>query len=77
MTGATATYISGSPDVLTSGTIGAKHTYADDGKYTVTVTLHDDNGGSASGQFTVTVKNVPPVVIAADNQTYSRGKCSI
>ena len=33
-----------------------------------------DNGGSASGQFKVVVNNLPPVLIAADNQVIDEGK---
>ena len=48
-----------------SGSIADKaHTYADDGSYTVTITVKEDNGTGASGSatFQVTVANLPPVI---------------
>ena len=40
------------------------HTYADDGSYTVTITVKEDTGAGASGSatFQVTVANLPPVI---------------
>ena len=52
----------GGPGTQSSGTIAASHTYADDGEYQVTVTVHDDNGGVGISQFIVTVSNKNPVV---------------
>ena len=74
ITGAPLTDINGGPGVLSTATIGGTHVYADDGTYTVKVTVHDDNGGSGFDTFTVTVKNVPPVVIAADDQVINEGQ---
>jgi PKD repeat protein len=56
-----------------SGALGGTHTYADDGTYTVTVTVTDDDGGSDTREFTVTVNNVRPVLVVADDQTASEG----
>ena len=43
-----------------SGSVGGSHTYADNGTYTVTVTVSDDDLGTSNvGMFKVTVKNVP------------------
>jgi PKD repeat protein len=49
----------GSP---TFGSFDGSHTYADDGIYTVTVVIYDTQGGSDTGSFTVTVKNVAPTI---------------
>ena len=45
-----------------AGVLGGTHTYADNGVYTVTVTVSDDDGGTSSGTFKVTVNNVAPFV---------------
>jgi PKD repeat protein len=50
------------------------HTYADNGSYTVTVKVTDDDGGTGSATFTVTVANVDPVVTAAANQSSNEGE---
>ncbi|MEX0613176.1 MAG: PKD domain-containing protein, partial [Pirellulales bacterium] len=36
------------------------HTYADNGNYTVVVTVYDDDGGTGESSLTVTVQNVAP-----------------
>ena len=55
----------GAPGIPTSGILTklgqpASHTYADNGEYTVTVTLRDDDGGVDVETFLVTVNNVAP-----------------
>ncbi len=53
---------SGGPDVPTTGTVGGSHVYGDDGIYTVTVCVTDDDGGTNCGTFSVTVDNLDPTV---------------
>ena len=55
-----------SPVSLTSIT---DFTYGDDGVYTVTVTVEDDDGGVATTSFTVTVRNVAPTLVLSDDVT--------
>nr|NIM51703.1 hypothetical protein [Gemmatimonadales bacterium]NIR02135.1 hypothetical protein [Gemmatimonadales bacterium] len=47
-----------------SGTVDGSHVYADDGVYTVTVTVDDGRGGIASDSYEVTVTNVAPTANA-------------
>ena len=58
--------VPGSPGVLTTGMIDAEHAYADDGIYTVTIRLFDDDGGMTAQTFQVTVKNVAPSLTGED-----------
>jgi PKD repeat protein len=44
------------------GTVIGKHRYCNNGSYTVTLIVMDNNGGIGSDQLTVTVKNVAPTV---------------
>jgi PKD repeat protein len=57
-----------------AGALGGKHMYADDGVYTVTVSITDDDGASDTQSFTVTVNNVPPVLVVAVDQTVNEGQ---
>jgi hypothetical protein len=62
---APATRTSGSPGVATTGTLADSHHYLDndaDNKYTITVTLSDDDGGSDVRSFEITVLNVNPTL---------------
>lgn len=45
-----------------SGSLTPKHTYGDDGVFTVTLTVSDDDGGVTSDTLDVTVTTVDPVV---------------
>jgi PKD repeat protein len=62
----------GSPGVLTAGKLANSHRYLDndaDNKYTITVTLFDDDGGSVTKSIEVTVNNVNPTlnpIVATD-----------
>ena len=54
----------GYPGTNTTGSFDGTHTYADNGTYTVRVTVYDDDGGSDFETFTVTVDNVDPTLTA-------------
>src|SRR5207237_150871 len=71
--GAPTIDVPGSPGVLTAGSFDGQHIYADNGVYTVTVTVSDDDGGSASKTFAVTVENVAPTLTVAPDQTIDEG----
>ena len=55
------------------GTVDGAHVYADDGTYTVTVCVTDDDGGTGCDSFTVTVENSDPVVEAGPDQSAAEG----
>ncbi|MEO2046092.1 MAG: hypothetical protein ABGX16_05905 [Pirellulales bacterium] len=52
----------GSPGVPTMGSFGGDHLFADNGIYTVLVSLQDDDGGFDRQSFQVTVSNVDPIL---------------
>ncbi len=56
-----------------AGTVSGSHVYGDNGSYTVTVIVNDDDGGQGSDSFSVTVANVAPQVNAGNDQTADEG----
>ena len=53
------------------------HVYADDGVYTVSVTVDDGDGGQTIETFTVTVDNVAPVVSLSGPSNVDEGSTYI
>lgn len=68
----------GSPGHPDAGTLGATHTYMDNGVFTVTGGVTDDDGGSDALATTVTVRNVAPTAaIDKTNATLVNGVYTI
>ncbi|MHB8972525.1 MAG: PKD domain-containing protein [Pirellulaceae bacterium] len=72
-TGAATITQPGSAGTPTAGSFGGSHVYADNGTYTAVVTVTDDDGGAASKNFQVTVRNVAPTLVLSGNQQATVG----
>ena len=59
--------------ILTDKTFSLNHVYADNGAYTITVIMTDDDVDVGTGTLTVTVNNTSPVVEAGDEQYTDEG----
>jgi PKD repeat protein len=55
------------------GSLAGSHSYADDGVYTVTITLTDDDGGAHVQMLDVLVENVAPTLTVIGSQTIDEG----
>ena len=64
---------SGGEGVLTTGTVQASHAYGDNGSYSVTVCVTDDDEATSCYTSTVNVNNVVPAVDAGVVQTADEG----
>jgi len=70
---ASITWDMGDGSVIT-GTMKPVHTYANDGVYTVTLTVSDGLGGTGQDTLLVTVNNVAPLVSLPPNQNAPLGQ---
>ena len=57
-----------------SGFLSAKHIYADNGDYTVRVTVIDDDSGQVSSTLKVNVQNVDPTLTGMNNLVVDEGE---
>lgn len=75
---ATVNYGDGSPSLAiflnSDKSFSLSHTYANDGSYTITVTIIDDHEASGSDTAKVTVNNLAPVVDAGSDLTANEGE---
>ncbi|MDA1055188.1 MAG: dockerin type I domain-containing protein [Planctomycetota bacterium] len=60
--------------LLPTATVAGSHTYGDDGVYDIIVTLAGSGGGVTTRQLQETVTNVPPALVAADDQAVGLGE---
>jgi uncharacterized delta-60 repeat protein len=70
-TGLPTIYASENPGNPIWGTIGGSHRYSDDGTYTVTVTVLDENGAQTSESFEILVNNIAPYLSISGDQSVS------
>lgn len=72
-TGSARVDASGSFTTDTKGSFDGSHVYADNGRYTVIVTVADDDRGSDTAAFQVEVENIAPTLTVTDNQPSNEG----
>ncbi len=71
--GAITKVVAGQPGTPTTASLDGQHVYADDGIYTVTVQVTDDDGGLVTGTLAIEVENVAPLLTPASAQTAVEG----
>jgi PKD repeat protein len=70
----TITWDFGDSSPTVSGTLTPSHVYADDGEYTATLTVIDDDLGTGIATVSVTIENIPPEVSAVPGKTIDLGE---
>ncbi|MPY95814.1 MAG: hypothetical protein GEV08_22990 [Acidimicrobiia bacterium] len=61
--------VDGSPGVTDSGFLSGSHSYLDNGVFTITGTVTDDDAGTGSASVDVTVNNVAPTAVIDETGT--------